>query len=188
MANDNTNKQPTTNKHSIQVNGLGITFATSQIIEPEHLVQFLQQNMEGSNLVKHSKDAATLNHHFNNAMNNVVSLLHAYDSTTQTKNIENSSKDCLYSFKTPKEKETMFDKHWKDHFNEVVQFKQTYGHSNVARTTPGYDQLGSWLADQRKKLRRGKLTREQYDMLTSIGVNWDPANINASVLTNQGKM
>lgn len=68
---------------------------------------------------------------------------------------------------------TMFEKHWRDHFQELAQFKNANGHCNVSRTTKGFEQLGNWLADQRRKLRRGKLTKEQYQMLTDLGVEWD---------------
>ena len=63
----------------------------------------------------------------------------------------------------------MFSKHWNAHFQELMSFKKTYGHCNVSRTTKGWDQLGNWLADQRRKLRQGKLTAEQYDKLTALG-------------------
>mmetsp|Transcript_6632 Transcript_6632/g.9186 ORF Transcript_6632/g.9186 Transcript_6632/m.9186 type:complete len:193 (+) Transcript_6632:102-680(+) len=170
-------------RYTVNINGVGITFATSTNIHPEQLFYFLQQNMEQNNIVKHSKDSSTLNTQFINAMYNFIPLLHTYDATTKTNNTDCEqtepceSRNCLYVFKTPRGKATVFDKHWRDHFQELVEFKQKFGHSNVSRTTPGYDQLGSWLADQRKKLRRGKLTREQYGMLTTLGVNWDPANI-----------
>lgn len=74
------------------------------------------------------------------------------------------------NFRPSKERETLFDKNWKSHFDELVKFKQVHSHCNASRTMKGYEQLGNWLADQRRKYRKGKLTEEQYRMLTDLGM------------------
>lgn len=97
---------------------------------------------------------------------------HTTENITST-NSEPSSKspNASYVFKQPrnKTKQSAFEKYWKEHFNQLREYKTQFGHCNVSRTTAGFAQLGNWLTDQRRKLRGGKLTREQYEMMTELG-------------------
>jgi len=58
-------------------------------------------------------------------------------------------------------------------FAELKAFQKEHGHTNVTRTTDTYKSLGNWVAEQRRKHRKGKMPGEQYEMLSSIGFEWD---------------
>ena len=188
------NSTPT--KHTILIRGLPVTFVTSSPIDKEHLEKFLESHIEqlpSTNNSVHLRFEQILQHQnrtiiapddLNNAFiefaHFVISAIYFYDQNTrsntyaQKRKIAPSTKS--YVFKVPKKpKSTVFDKHWKDHFHELENFKKKFGHCNVSRSTKGYDQLGNWVADQRRKLRRGKLTEQQYEMLTELGMDWDRA-------------
>jgi len=78
-------------------------------------------------------------------------------------------------FKVPKNKPKngAFAKQWKDHYAKLVKFREQFGHANVTRVSKGWEHLGSWVANQRRKLRKGKLTRQQYELLNEVGIEWD---------------
>lgn len=186
-------------KYSIYVGGVRTTFSTTTRIDIDKLTHYLETNITKEvqpqilheilqRIHKHSKhdDVAILNSYFVQFMDILIPLIDKYErekhsppftqmevqSTDESNSnqLNHNSSQFHYIFKTPaRSKETIFDKHWKEHFQELAEFKRRFGHCNAARTTPGYDQLGNWLADQRKKLRRGKMTREQHDMLTELG-------------------
>ena len=172
MASTSINSQ---NMYTVNIHGLKAIFSTHTELEPQQLQKFLQHRAEKP---KHrtQKDVASLNTDFVDLMmDKVIPILHYYDSSIRNHELEftddtQNQSNLPFSFKVAsKNRETVFDRHWREHFQEVVEFKSKFGHPNVSRTTPGYDQLGNWLSDQRKKLRRGKMTKEQYDMLTELG-------------------
>mmetsp|Transcript_10317 Transcript_10317/g.14152 ORF Transcript_10317/g.14152 Transcript_10317/m.14152 type:complete len:209 (-) Transcript_10317:501-1127(-) len=181
------NQQDGTIKYSVKVQNVEIVFSTSSSIDLQYLPKFCLKELP-TDPMNEIDDAELLNTKFNDFMDAVIPLLRKYEATykrqrteqplqTQTQRNEypqRTQNQPQYVFRVPSTaRETVFDKHWKDHFNELQEFKKSFGHCNVSRTTKGYDQLGNWLSDQRKKLRRGKLTREQYEMLTELGVEWD---------------
>lgn len=92
-----------------------------------------------------------------------------YDSDTPR------SPNAKFTFKVPKNKPKngAFAKQWLDHYEQLKDFKKAHGHVNVTRTTKGYQHLGSWIATQRRKLRRGKLTEDQFKILSDLGLEWD---------------
>lgn len=67
-------------------------------------------------------------------------------------------------------------KSWEQRFQELVQFRETYGHSVVPQSFPG---LGEWVHSQRlyyKKLKAGKkspLTNERLLKLADVGFVFD---------------
>lgn len=85
------------------------------------------------------------------------------------------SPNAKFTFKVPKNKPKngAFAKQWLDHYDQLKDFKKAHGHVNVTRTTKGYQHLGSWIATQRRKLRRGKLTEDQFKILSDLGLEWD---------------
>jgi len=85
------------------------------------------------------------------------------------------SPNAKFTFKVPKNKPKngAFAKQWLDHYDQLKEFKKQHGHVNVTRTTKGYQHLGSWIATQRRKLRRGKLTEDQFEILSDLGLEWD---------------
>mmetsp|Transcript_22676 Transcript_22676/g.31578 ORF Transcript_22676/g.31578 Transcript_22676/m.31578 type:complete len:221 (-) Transcript_22676:384-1046(-) len=80
-------------------------------------------------------------------------------------------------FKVPKNKPKngAFTKQWKGFYVKLVKFKEQFGHANVTRRSKGWESLGGWVANQRRKLRKGKLTRQQYNLLNEVGIEWDRA-------------
>ena len=172
------------NLHDFVSKGITETVSSNKNLQ-EQLVQVLHS--DNSNALP----TELLNSTFTEFMWLIVPLLNKYatdspkhDSSPFTQHNNNTNNDCTlssqttphneeqphsYVFKEPK-KDTVFAKHWRQHFQELELFKQQFGHCNVSRTTKGHDQLGNWLADQRRKLRRGKMTRQQYEMLTQLGM------------------
>mmetsp|Transcript_3526 Transcript_3526/g.4856 ORF Transcript_3526/g.4856 Transcript_3526/m.4856 type:complete len:569 (-) Transcript_3526:87-1793(-) len=66
-----------------------------------------------------------------------------------------------------------FDEQWMQHFQELKEFHAKYGHTNVTRTADEYRGLGNWVAEQRRKLRKGRLSKEQFELLNTIDFEWD---------------
>lgn len=85
---------------------------------------------------------------------------------------------------------------WMEKFNELVQFKQRYGHCRVTLSDETFSKLGVWVKTQRRNYRRlswnkslneGKtsstretrlttLSPERIGLLNSLGFDWDPRN------------
>mmetsp|Transcript_27590 Transcript_27590/g.38910 ORF Transcript_27590/g.38910 Transcript_27590/m.38910 type:complete len:205 (-) Transcript_27590:32-646(-) len=66
-----------------------------------------------------------------------------------------------------------FQKRWNQSYQALSQFKDFYGHSQVTRSTPGFQELGNWVAEQRRKLKKGKITLKQFEALNDLGFEWD---------------
>ncbi|KAL7506311.1 hypothetical protein ACHAXN_003615 [Cyclotella atomus] len=58
---------------------------------------------------------------------------------------------------------------WADKFNLLVQWKEQHLHCKVPRTE---NVLGKWVADQRVKKKKDKLTDDQVEKLNDIGFLW----------------
>lgn len=72
-----------------------------------------------------------------------------------------------------KPKNGAFQSQWNSNFHSLVDFKRVFGHTRVTRTTLGYEELGNWVAEQRRKLKKGKITQNQFEMLNDIDFEWD---------------
>lgn len=181
-----TNNRPAT-KYQVTIRGTQFTFASFQQIDCHHLSQYfentiteLEQTDAMALIFQQMTDLTTKTAEQANSnfveMFNICSWLfleYCKRNPEQPPFIISSPKspNTNYVFKTrQKAKQTAFDKYWKEHLDQLKDFKAMFGHCNVSRTTPGYPQLGNWLTDQRRKLRGGKLTREQFDMLSDLGV------------------
>mmetsp|Transcript_1163 Transcript_1163/g.1594 ORF Transcript_1163/g.1594 Transcript_1163/m.1594 type:complete len:210 (-) Transcript_1163:71-700(-) len=183
----------TNHKYATVFRGLSTTFASSTQIDTNNLHEFLERTVSqistSDNHIQTlfqqlhqpmdiSTEVETLNKSFVEVVSFLIPIVHNFLVSQRQTQLHNSqpspqnNPQPQYVFKVPT-KETVFDKHWKEHFKELEKFKSLFGHCNVSRTTKGYDQLGNWLSDQRRKLRKGKLTRQQYDMLTTLGVEWE---------------
>mmetsp|Transcript_21700 Transcript_21700/g.30362 ORF Transcript_21700/g.30362 Transcript_21700/m.30362 type:complete len:202 (+) Transcript_21700:498-1103(+) len=78
-------------------------------------------------------------------------------------------------FKVPKNKPKNgdFKIRWNRSFEDLKKYYAKYRSTRVTRTTPGYKDLGNWVAEQRRKLKKGKVTLEQFQALNEIGFEWD---------------
>lgn len=182
---DNTNNNGSfnhTKKHQVTVHGLTTVFASSkEEINLDHLQEHVASKIPQNHHLYASTPATNShtqerNHHFVEFATLIIPLINdcIENCDHNTPQVVDSPP---FKFKTSRlGKPTVFDKHWKDHFKELEDFKKQHGHTFVSRMTAGYQQLGNWLIDQRRKFRKGKLTREQYDLLTSLGVEWDRSN------------
>ena len=63
---------------------------------------------------------------------------------------------------------------WEEMYSALCEFKELNGHCNVPQGYPLNQQLGSWVATQRSKFNKGKLSQERQQRLENIGVIWDP--------------
>mmetsp|Transcript_21361 Transcript_21361/g.29888 ORF Transcript_21361/g.29888 Transcript_21361/m.29888 type:complete len:199 (+) Transcript_21361:1100-1696(+) len=66
-----------------------------------------------------------------------------------------------------------FKRRWNRYYETLKKYQEQYGHLNVTRSTAGHEELGNWVAEQRRKLKKGKLTFEQFQSLQELGFEWD---------------
>mmetsp|Transcript_19097 Transcript_19097/g.26718 ORF Transcript_19097/g.26718 Transcript_19097/m.26718 type:complete len:195 (+) Transcript_19097:87-671(+) len=179
--------------YNTNIRGIPVCFASAANINPKRMAFFADNQLSteiGTN--EHYQDVLLRlspngqpttelqNKVFTEFMWITSNILHSYNIITERSGT--SPEITRPTFKT-KTKETAFDKHWKHNLDKLIAFKQQYGHCNVSRTTPGHTQLGNWLTDQRRKKRSGKLTKDQYCMLTMVGVEWERTNRHISIST-----
>ncbi len=62
---------------------------------------------------------------------------------------------------------------WMKSFNQLIQFKTMYNHSNVPRNVDEYKQLGLWVKNQRYEYCTGKMNPRKIELLENIGFVWD---------------
>lgn len=73
-----------------------------------------------------------------------------------------------------------FEKMWLERYDELLEFRATYGHCRVPLKWKGSRRLHTWVSNQReayKKVRAGKrssLTPERISRLDSVGFHWSP--------------
>eukprot|EP00027_Filamoeba_sp_ATCC50430_P001866 CAMPEP_0168563220 /NCGR_PEP_ID=MMETSP0413-20121227/12560_1 /TAXON_ID=136452 /ORGANISM="Filamoeba nolandi, Strain NC-AS-23-1" /LENGTH=184 /DNA_ID=CAMNT_0008594739 /DNA_START=111 /DNA_END=665 /DNA_ORIENTATION=+ len=65
-----------------------------------------------------------------------------------------------------------FENQWNVRFAELIKFKQEHGHTNVTRAAE-HKILGNWVAEQRRKWKKGKLPQKHQKALEEIGFEWD---------------
>ncbi|KAL6057634.1 Helicase [Balamuthia mandrillaris] len=62
---------------------------------------------------------------------------------------------------------------WKEHFQELVEFKERFGHCQVPVQWRENPRLGSWVKTQRAAWKKGKMSAERKSMLDSIAFVWE---------------
>lgn len=62
---------------------------------------------------------------------------------------------------------------WDDHFEELLIFKEKYGHSNIPHTNTFNPTLGDWVRRQREAYRLKTISQPRINKLNSIGFVWD---------------
>jgi len=83
---------------------------------------------------------------------------------------------------------------WEDRFNELLAFKEKYGHVQVPIGFEDNVKLANWVSTQRQeaKLRRqgrpSRLTQERIDMLDDIGFVWEAQRGGRRKRDEQGKV
>ena len=65
----------------------------------------------------------------------------------------------------------MFDAEWEKMYEELLAYKVQNGSFDIAANLSG---LGGWIANQRRTLRRGKLSSKKKKRLDDVGFEWDP--------------
>ncbi len=63
---------------------------------------------------------------------------------------------------------------WEEMYSKLAKYRSRYGHCNVPGEWPGDLELGSWVAEQRKKGKRDRLLPERAHRLDALGFEWDP--------------
>lgn len=63
------------------------------------------------------------------------------------------------------------DTRWREHFEELEEFKRDYGHTNVTQTKS--KTLAEWVKNQRRLRKAGKLAQARITKLDEIGFEWD---------------
>jgi superfamily II DNA or RNA helicase len=67
-----------------------------------------------------------------------------------------------------------FKNAWEKMYSKLAEYRSRYGDCNVLGEWPDDPELGSWVADQRKKGKRGHLRPERAHRLDALGFEWDP--------------
>lgn len=69
----------------------------------------------------------------------------------------------------------IFDALWEKTYQELVAYKEIFGHCNVSKGQPEYYELADWLAKQRKdrKNEEPRLTQSKIEKLDAIGIEWN---------------
>ena len=62
-----------------------------------------------------------------------------------------------------------FEEAWEAKFQQLQAYKSVNGNCNVPIDHPEYPSLGSWVSDQRKRLKQGKLSEKRRKRLDTIG-------------------
>jgi len=62
---------------------------------------------------------------------------------------------------------------WKSHYEQLKQFKQRFGHTNVSRSDHNWKQLGNWVRKQRERFQKGVLTEYRKQKLSELGFEWE---------------
>lgn len=65
-----------------------------------------------------------------------------------------------------------FQAAWRQHVEELKDFKKEYGHCNVPRTYDSNRKLGVWVDNVRRRKKLGKLAREMVRELNGLGFQW----------------
>ena len=81
---------------------------------------------------------------------------------------------------------TVYHHRWEDNFQLLKEFYREFGHTNVTRSTPGNGDLGNWVTEQRRKLKRGKISQRQFERLNEIGMTPQSNTINSQDLNGIG--
>ncbi len=66
---------------------------------------------------------------------------------------------------------------WEAAFNALMEFRKEHGHCRVPEnfvTDKLELQLGSWVSNQRMKMKKGRLAHDKVQRLESLGFSWDP--------------
>lgn len=70
-----------------------------------------------------------------------------------------------------------FDEAWNGMYDQLVDCKQTYGHTSVMYGDPDYKSLGEWVVRQRNNAKGvcgvAKLSNERKNKLNALGFVWD---------------
>ena len=62
---------------------------------------------------------------------------------------------------------------WMVRFQQIVAFKNKFGHCNVSRSDPGNHDLALWVKNQRYEYAKGKMNPKKLELLDTIGFLWD---------------
>ncbi|PWM20837.1 MAG: hypothetical protein DBX97_03100 [Collinsella tanakaei] len=67
---------------------------------------------------------------------------------------------------------------WQEYFDELRRYTETHGGEAPTQRYVGGNGLrvGSWLANQKRKYRAGKLPKRQEEQLKSVGINFEDTN------------
>ena len=64
---------------------------------------------------------------------------------------------------------TIYHQRWQAKYATLKSFYEQYGHVNLTRSTEGHEELGNWVTEQRRKLKNGKVSQRQFELLNELG-------------------
>lgn len=72
------------------------------------------------------------------------------------------------------------DEKWLERFQELIDFKQKFGTTNVSQTSKEYYSLARWVLDQRIENRKAAMSDFRKQKLEEVGFIWDARKHNAN--------
>ena len=74
-----------------------------------------------------------------------------------------------------REREDWAKKRWDEQFQRLTAFKDHFGHAQVPKNWAEDTALATWVADQRKARRKGRLPADRHQRLDTLDFDWQPA-------------
>lgn len=68
---------------------------------------------------------------------------------------------------------TVYHHRWEENYKLLREFYNQHGNCRVTRGSEGFEELGNWVMEQRRKLKNGKLSQRQFERLNELGFEWN---------------
>lgn len=81
-------------------------------------------------------------------------------------------------------KKELDDAAWKDRFQRLQQYREKMGHADVPQKYGDDVELGTWVANQRRRFNQNTLRSDRKEMLDSLNFNWLVKGGNTSSLSS----
>eukprot|EP01083_Nonionella_stella_P112985 332894_1 len=84
--------------------------------------------------------------------------------------------DIGFDWRTQRQKE---DDAWNGLLVKLIDYRSKHGDCNVSQNYSDDQQLGIWVANQRRLAKKNKVRRDRYEILSNIGFTWELHQVHA---------
>lgn len=81
----------------------------------------------------------------------------------------------------PVDRETYLEDLWEKSYQELVAYKEHFGHCNIPISYEANPPLGAWAFSQRMAFKKDKLSQDRIDKLIELGFSFGPQKKSADV-------